>query len=44
MVERDTFTHRFNKLLDKVKTDELTLEEISEQVESVRGKRQGVTD
>lgn len=39
MLEKDTFPHRFNKFLDKIRTNDLTLEEITDEVESVRGKR-----
>jgi hypothetical protein len=35
-LEKDTFSVRFNKFLDSVKTDELTLEEITQEVEAVR--------
>lgn len=39
MLERDTFPLRFQQLLSKLKTDELTLDEITAEVESVREKR-----
>ncbi len=39
MLEKDTFSFRFQQFLDKVKTDDLTLEEITAEVETVRGKR-----
>ncbi len=39
MLEKDTFPLRFNRFLSKVRTDELTLEEITAEVETVRGKR-----
>lgn len=39
MLEKDTFPLRFNRFLDKIKTNDLTLEEITDEVESVRGKR-----
>ncbi len=39
MLEKDTFPHRFNRFLSKVRTDELTLEEITAEVETVRKKR-----
>ena len=35
-LEKDTFSVRFNKFLESVKTDELTLEEITQEVEAVR--------
>lgn len=38
MLEKDTFPARFNRLLKKIKTDELTLEEITAEVERVREK------
>jgi hypothetical protein len=38
MLEKDTFPTRFNRLLKKIKTDELTLEEITAEVERVREK------
>ncbi len=39
MLEKDTFSFRFNQLLDKLRTNDLTLEEITNEVESVREKR-----
>ncbi len=39
MLEKDTFPFRFNQLLNKIRTDDLTLEEITDEVESVRKKR-----
>ena len=39
MLENDTFPLRFTQLLSKVRTDELTLEEITAEVETVREKR-----
>lgn len=39
MLENDTFPLRFTQLLSKVRTDELTLEEITAEVEIVREKR-----
>jgi hypothetical protein len=36
ILEKDTFSVRFNKFLDCVKTDELTLEDITQEVEAVR--------
>jgi hypothetical protein len=36
LLEKDTFATRFNRLLNLVKTDELTLEDITAEVESVR--------
>jgi hypothetical protein len=35
-LEKDTFSVRFNKFLESVKTDELTLDEITQEVEAVR--------
>ncbi|MEE4354873.1 MAG: hypothetical protein V2I97_00285 [Desulfococcaceae bacterium] len=42
MLEKDTFPLRFRQFLDKVKTDELTLEEITAEVETVRERRYSV--
>ncbi len=39
MLEKDTFPLRFKRLLSKIRTDDLTLEEITAQVETVREKR-----
>ena len=39
MLEKDTFPQRFNQLLNKTKTDDLTLEDITAEVETVREKR-----
>lgn len=41
MLEKDTFSLRFNQLLSKIRTrtDALTLEEITAEVETVREKR-----
>jgi len=36
ILEKDTFSVRFNKFLDSIKTDELTLEDITQEVEAVR--------
>jgi hypothetical protein len=36
LLEKDTFATRFNKFLNSVKTDELTLEDITREVEIVR--------
>ncbi len=41
MLEKDTFPPRFNQFLSKIRTDELTLEEITAEVETVREKRYG---
>jgi len=38
-LEDDTFLVRFNNLLFQLKTEELTLEEITREVESVRESR-----
>ena len=39
MLEKDTFPLRFNQLLSKIRTDDLTLEEITAEVEAVRKER-----
>ncbi len=39
MLEKDTFPHRFDRFLSKIRTDDLTIEEITAEVETVRGKR-----
>jgi hypothetical protein len=39
MLEKDTFPLRFSQFLNKIKTNDLTLEEITNEVELVRGKR-----
>ena len=36
LLEKDTFTVRFNMFLNSVKTDEFSLEDITEEVEAVR--------
>ncbi len=41
MLEKDTFPIRFNRFLNKTRENELTLEEITAEVEIVRGKRYG---
>jgi Mg/Co/Ni transporter MgtE len=38
-LKKSLFLKRFNKLLESTSTDELTLEEITEEVESVRKER-----
>ncbi len=38
-LRKSLFLKRFNKLLNSIKTDELTLEEITKEVESVRQSR-----
>lgn len=38
-LKKSLFLKRFNKLLKSTKTDELTLDEITKEVESVRAKR-----
>ena len=38
LLEKETFSLRFTKFLDSVKTDELTLEDITREVEIVRQK------
>ncbi len=39
MLEKDTFPLRFGRFLTKIRTDDLTLEEITAEVETVREKR-----
>ncbi|MBF0202324.1 MAG: hypothetical protein HQK66_13645 [Desulfamplus sp.] len=39
ILEKDTFPLRFNHLLNKIRSNELTLEEITAEVEAVRKKR-----
>jgi len=39
MLEKDIFPSRFNQFLNKIKTEELGLKEISAEVEKVREKR-----
>uniref|UniRef100_Q3APQ4 Uncharacterized protein n=1 Tax=Chlorobium chlorochromatii (strain CaD3) TaxID=340177 RepID=Q3APQ4_CHLCH len=39
MLEKDTFPLRFNALLEKVKTDQLTLHDITTEIETVRQQR-----
>ena len=39
MLEKDTFPLRFNQFLSKIRPDDLTLEEITSEVETVREKR-----
>ncbi len=39
MLEKDTFQARFQQLLRTLKTDELSLEEITAEVESVRERK-----
>ena len=36
LLEKDTFLVRFNKFLSSVQTDELSLEDITQEVEAVR--------
>jgi len=38
-LEKQTFPNRFNQFLDEIKTDELTLEDITTEVEAVRQER-----
>ena len=38
-LERETFSTRFSRLLTKIKTDTITLEEITAEVENVRQSR-----
>jgi hypothetical protein len=37
--KEETFETRFNRLLSRVRTDELSLDEITQEVEDVRQKR-----
>lgn len=39
ILEKDTFPLRFNQFLSKIKTDDLTLEEITAEVETVREQK-----
>ncbi len=39
LLEKETFPVRFKNLLNKLKTDDLTLEEITSEVEIVRRQR-----
>lgn len=39
MLEKDTFPLRFHRFLNKIRTNDLTLEEITAEVETVRDKR-----
>jgi len=39
ILEKETFPIRFEKLLSKLKTDEISFDEITREVEIVRGKR-----
>jgi len=39
MLEKDTFPLRLNQFLSKIRTDDLSLEEITAEVEAVRKKR-----
>lgn len=39
LLEKDTFPIRFRRFLDQVKTDELSLEDITAEVEAVRRAR-----
>jgi hypothetical protein len=39
MLEKDTFSSRFGRLLNKIRTDGLTMEEITAEAEAVREKR-----
>jgi hypothetical protein len=38
-LEEETFETRFNRLLQQLKTDDLSLEEITQEVETVRQQR-----
>jgi len=39
ILEKDTFSFRFKQLLNDVRSDELTLDDITAEVEKVRRKR-----
>lgn len=39
LLEKETFPQRFRRLLDRVRTDALTMEEITAEVEAVRQRR-----
>ncbi len=39
MLEEDTFPIRFDRFLSKIRTDDLTLEDITTEVEAAREKR-----
>ena len=39
ILERETFPIRFKEFLAKIKTDEIDLDEITNEVEIIRGKR-----
>ncbi len=39
MLEKDTFPIRFKLFMNKIKTEDLSIEEITAEVESVREKR-----
>ena len=39
LLEKETFSIRFKKFLNQIRTDELSLEEITAEVESVRQAR-----
>jgi len=39
MLEKDTLPLRFNQFMNKIRTDGLTLKEITAEVETVRGKK-----
>ena len=39
LLEKDTFPVRFKELLTKLRTDELTLDEITAEVEAIREQR-----
>jgi len=39
MLEQDTFPLRFRRFLDNIQTDDLNLEDITAEVETVREKR-----
>ncbi|MCD6185323.1 MAG: hypothetical protein J7K84_05965 [Deltaproteobacteria bacterium] len=39
MLEKDTFPLRFDRFLNKIKTDDLTIEKITAEVETAREQR-----
>ena len=43
LLEKETFSIRFKKFLSQIKTDELSLEEITAEVEAVRQARYDLT-
>jgi hypothetical protein len=39
MLQKETFPYRFHRFLDKIGTEDLTLEEVADEVEAVRAER-----